>query len=188
MKKILVSFLLLVVSLATLLFVDVATTDAASSYYATTEGLTGDALLEELAKITRANHTTVTSYSSLTTHLKSTDPDPKKSGNILDFYSRISTSSWNREHVWPKSLSGGTYKDSGAGADVHHIRPTINNINSKRSNMKFTDFGLLNQTRNEYRYDGVLAAYTDNTYWEPLDNVKGDTARIIFYLLTRYSE
>ena len=133
MKKTFVLFLLLVLSFGALLFVDTQTTEAASGYYASTEGLTGHALLEELARITRTNHKTIVSYSSLNTHLKSTDPDPNKSGYILDFYSRISTTSWNKEHVWPKSLSGGTYKTSGGGADPHHIRPTVNDINSKRS-------------------------------------------------------
>ena len=181
------SFLLIVLSITALLFVDLSTTEAASSYYASTEGLTGNSLLEELARLTRSNHKTTTSYDSLKTHLKNTDPDPKKSGYILDFYSQISTSSWNREHVWPKSLSGGTYQNSGAGADVHHIRPTIEAINSKRGNMKFTDFDVINQSANEYKYNNVLAAYTNNTYWEPLDNVKGDTARIVMYMYMHYN-
>ena len=181
MKSKIFILLMLIFACISVLF---ATVDAASSYYATTEGLTGHDLLEELARITLVNHKTKTSYASLKDHLKVTDPDPNKSGAILDFYSRISTTSWNREHVWPKSLSGGTYGDNKAGADVHHIRPTIEKINSDRGNKKFTDFDYMNISGNEYRYNGTLAAYYDNSYWEPLDNVKGDTARIILYLYT----
>lgn len=187
MKKIF-TLLLMLITVCTILVIGGNVVEAADgSYYASTEGLTGHALLEELATITRRNHTTNTSYDSLKTHLKSTDPDPNKSGNILDFYSRISTSSWNREHVWPKSLSNGTYQDSKAGADVHHIRPTIEKINSDRGNKLFTDFSLINQKGEEYKYNGQLAAYKTNSYWEPLDNVKGDTARIVMYMYMHYN-
>ena len=187
MKNKILSLLMLFFFFVTILFTNINASAASSSYYATTEGLTGHELLEELAKITRANHKTTTSYDSLKTHLKETDPDPNKSGAILDFYSRISTTSWNREHVWPKSLSGGTYVESGAGADVHHIRPTINNINSTRSNKKFTDFSMVDESCNEYRYDGTLVAYQNSSCWEPLDNVKGDTARIVMYMYMHYN-
>ena len=186
-NKILILFMLLISSVS-MFILNVNVDAVSSSYYASCEGLIGHELLEELATITRKNHTTVTSYSSLSTSLKSTDPDPNKKGYILDFYSRISTTSWNKEHVWPKSLSGGTYKTSGAGADIHHIRPTINNINSTRSNKKFTDFDLISDSGNEYRYNGVLAAYQNSSYWEPLDNVKGDTARILMYMYMHYNK
>ena len=195
MKKILMSFLLIVLSISALVFIDLNTTEAASSYYASTEGLTGTALLNELATITRTNHTRYTSYDDIKSMNPKSDPDPNNSSKLLDFYSRISVnaawdggSTWNREHVWPQSLSGGLYGTSGAGSDIHHIRPTISSINSKRGNMKFTDFDVIGQTANEYKYNSKLAAYTNNTYWEPLDNVKGDTARIVMYMYMHYSK
>lgn len=165
------------------------------------EGLVGDELLEELAKITFNNHKTYTSYSNLTQMNALSDPDPNNSSRLLDFYSRISVSSawdqgatWNREHVWPQSLSNGLYGESGPGSDIHHIRPTISSINSSRGNKKFTDFDMVDLTTidqpEEYRYPkttGEVCAWENNTCWEPLDNVKGDTARIILYLYMHYS-
>ena len=195
MKKLLLYFLLIVLSISSLLFVDVNQVEAASGYYASTEGLTGTELLNELATITQKNHTKFTSYDDIKTMNPKSDPDPNNSSKLLDFYSRISVnaawdggSTWNREHVWPQSQSGGLYGTSGAGSDIHHIRPTINSINSKRGNMKFTDFDVIGQTANEYKYNSQLVAYTNNTYWEPLDNVKGDTARIVMYMYMHYSK
>lgn len=191
-------FLILVLMVFSILSLFLVTNNQAiavsNSYYASTEGLTGHDLLEELAEITLTNHKTKTSYDSLKTHLQQTDKDPKNPNNVLDFYSQISVkgswdgSTWNREHVWPKSLSGGAYDNNKGGADVHHIRPTINKINSDRGNKKFTDFSMVGLTGDEYRYNGTLAAYYDSNYWEPLDNVKGDTARIVMYMYMHYND
>ena len=157
-----------------------------SEYYSSVASKTGNELLEGLATLTTNKHSTRTSYSGLRDALPVTDKDPNKSnGAILDFYSKISTTSWNREHVWPKSLSGGAYEDNKAGADVHHIRPTIEKINSDRGNKKFGE--VTHSSSTEYRYSGTLAAYTTSGVWEPLDDVKGDTARIIMYMYMHYS-
>ena len=40
-----------------------------------------------------------------------------------------SATTWNREHVWPKSK--GWFNEDGAGCDIHHIRPE--NVSVKRS-------------------------------------------------------
>ena len=37
-------------------------------------------------------------------------------------------------------------------------------------------------------YGSVHYGYATKDYFEPLDNVKGDIARIIFYLMVRYQE
>ena len=37
-------------------------------------------------------------------------------------------------------------------------------------------------------YGSVHYGYATKDYFEPLDNVKGDVARIIFYLMVRYEE
>lgn len=45
---------------------------------------------------------------------------------------------WNREHVWAQSLtrsgSGQWFGTSGAGADLHHIRPCDPDVNGSRGN------------------------------------------------------
>ena len=197
MRKIIVFILMLLCLFGFSLSTNSVVTAAVSStYYAGTENLTGDDLLDKLATISQQKHKTFTSYSDLTTMNHKTDPDPKNSSNLLDFYSRISVkakwdsgSTWNREHIWPQSLSGGLFGTSGAGSDIHHIRPTIPSINSARNNSQFTDFDMVNKTGKEYKYNGVLAAYhIGQDYWEPLDNVKGDVARILMYMYMHYSK
>ena len=188
MKKFFISMMLVLVSFVLILFTDNSVYASNDSYYASVEGLTGSQLLNALADLTESKHTNFNSYDNLKTTLKLSDPDPNKSGYILDFYSGISTNTWNREHVWPKSKSGGLYGTSGAGSDIHHIRPTIETINSRRGSMPFTDFSVINKSYKEYTYDNKVVAYTDSTYWEPLDNVKGDTARILMYMYMHYSK
>ena len=145
----------------------------AADYYASTQNLEGKALLNELATISQKNHTYFTSYGELRNNY-APDQDPNNPANLLDFYSKISVkgawdggNTWNREHVWPKSLSGGTYEDNKAGADVHHIRPTINQINSDRGNKKFTDFDYtdtFSSVKEKERFLLALEEYTDTVY------------------------
>ena len=194
MKKI-VSLLLLLLSIFTIscLFQSFKVEAVSSNYYSGTEGLTGNALLEKLAEITLENHTTKTSYDSLKTHLPKTDASVGNSGKMILYYTgkevnaSYNSSIWNREHVWPKSLSGGAYENNKAGADVHHIRPTIISVNSDRGNKPFTDFDFIGKSANPYTYEGKVCAYTNGTYWEPTDNIKGDTARILMYMVMHYS-
>lgn len=89
---------------------------------------------------------------------------------------------WNREHVWPQSLGG--FKTSGAGADLHHVRPADAKINSTRNNCKYGNVNGGTQA------SGVIATNSGgerlDEVFEPLDNVKGDVARICLYVYVRY--
>ena len=187
---------------------------AESNYYATTEGLVGEELLNELAVITQENHSYFTSYDDIRQMNAISDKDPNDSSKLLDFYSGISINAawdggitWNREHVWCQSLSGGLYGDKYAGADVHHIRPTISSINSSRNNSlygelndrdnyaKYYDIkgGINNSTGTIYGYlDGSIdptdATSQEEGVFEPVDSVKGDVARIIMYMYMHYSD
>ena len=203
MKKILV-FLLAIVSLFTIYLsantqeVEAVTYD---SYFKGVENLTGDDLLEKLAEITlyklnnrddgKGKYTP--SYDALKTQLPITDADPTNTNNMILFYSRAvvpavyDSSIWNREHVWAKYLAGNQYGNNNAGADVHHIRPTYISVNSKRSSQKFSEFGDSRKSL-EYTYNGYLSGYQNGTYWEPIDEVKGDTARILMYMIMHYDK
>lgn len=123
------------------------------------------------------------SYSANNEVLKKTDPDPNNSNNIICFYTGLSlpSGSWNKEHVWAKShgFPESGYSSSEPYSDAHHLRPTQNSINSSRGNK---DFG-------EVTSGGSSDAYGNkwtNTIFEPRDEVKGDVARIMFYMETRY--
>ena len=90
--------------------------------------------------------------------------------------------SWNREHVWPKSK--GWFNEDGAGCDIHHIRPEDVSVNSIHGNLPYGE--VSNGTA--VKCCGETVAYKTSSYFEPLDDFKGDVARIIFYLLVRYSQ
>ena len=138
------------------------------------ESLRGDKLKQALRTLTKTTQTYATTYDDIKTVTAKTDADPDNPGNIILFYSRVSVSAkwdsgktWNREHIWPRSKSWFQYE--GAGSDIHHLRPSNPSINSSRGNKAY---------------------YTSTTtdYYAPKDEVKGDIARIVFYLLVRYSE
>lgn len=127
-----------------------------------------------------------TGENNLSTHLQYADQDPNNSANMIYFYTRDSVkknpaTTWNREHVWPQSLSSGNWGTSVAGTDLLHIRPTYNDTNSNRGNLVF---GNMNKNSPAY-YNSMLFGYIGG-YFEPLDSVKGDVARILMYVWTTY--
>ncbi len=134
--------------------------------------LVGTALKTALRKLLQDTHHTYTSYSDCKYNLPSVDEDLNNAGKMILFYTGQSiqdsydlNNDWNREHVWAQSL--GWFGTSGAGSDLHHIRPCNISVNSSRGNKKFG---------------------TASGYYEPTDAYKGDVARIIFYLMIAYSE
>lgn len=92
---------------------------------------------------------------------------------------------WDREHVWPQSLGG--FKTSGAGADLHHIRPVDRNINSGcHSNKKYGNAPGGTTAKGVANTGYAIGGTYNSTYFEPLDNAKGDIARICLYMYARY--
>ena len=125
--------------------------------------------------------------------LQDADEDPTNSSNMVLFYSRDSiskrasggsTTDWNREHVWPQSLSNGHWGKDKAGADLLHIRPTWYTTNNKRGSTVYGDVGK----KGALTYEGMVYAYSSGSRFEPIDAVKGDVARILMYVWTAYYE
>jgi len=86
------------------------------------------------------------------------------------------TGVWNREHVFAQSLAIPNLSTSepGPGTDVHNLRPADRERNGERSNRPFTDG------------NGDSHIVTANGGWYPGDEWKGDIARIVMYMYTRY--
>ncbi len=166
------------------------------AYYKDANGLTGMSLKKALRTIiSKVTHKET--YNDLKTDTIKSDTDPNNSSNILLFYTRISVNgkwdganTWNREHVWAQSL--GWFETSGAGSDLHHLRPEDPTINSTRGNKKFGEIKNQSNAKRLKFSDANGGGYSDcyyaGNYFEPQDEVKGDVARIIFYLMVRYSE
>lgn len=95
---------------------------------------------------------------------------------------------YNREHVFAKSWWGGaTSPTDSQYTDIHHIVPSDQVVNRMKSNHPMGE--TLNPT--QISMNGckkglsALAGYTD-TIFVPIEEYKGDYARMLFYFITRY--
>lgn len=145
---------------------------------------------------------TVRSYSNLWNDLAITDSDPDNSNNVILFYCGVSVSKsqigsgananqptyWNREHIWARShgFQGDEGKNSPAYTDLHHIRPTEYTINLARNNK---DFNLAKDTGTSITsgFGSLSGCYQNENSFEPRDEVKGDVARMLLYMMVRYN-
>ncbi|CAM3997163.1 ribonuclease [Mesobacillus zeae] len=163
---------------------DPGTPAPSDGYYDAATGKTGSALKTALHNIID-DHTEL-SYSDVWDALRLTDEDPNNQNNVILLYTGRSqgkytngsgVNDWNREHVWAKS-HGDFGTVMGAGTDLHHLRPTDVSVNSSRSNLDFDNGGT--------QHSEALGNYYDSDSWEPRDSVKGDVARMLFYMAVRY--
>jgi endonuclease I len=178
------------------MFVSIAHAQAPVSYYSTANNLADTNLKAALNKIIE-NHREF-NYTSSSTDvwdiLKETDRDPNNAENVLLIYSGISVDAaqeynnnkgWTREHVWAKSRGDfGTAK--GPGTDVHALRPLDNTMNSIRNNRSFDNCTVCINVSD--KWGNITNSKKDNNNWtfEPRNEVKGDVARMLFYMATRY--
>jgi endonuclease I len=155
------------------------------AYYASALGKSGDNLKNALHGIISTGVTKL-SYDAVWNALKVTDQDPANSANVKLLYSGLSrsktlnggsTGNWNREHVWAQS-HGDFGTSAGPGTDLHHLRPEDVTVNALRGNKDFDAGGSA--------VSGAAGNYTDADSWEPRNAVKGDVARMIFYMAVRY--
>lgn len=162
-------------------------------YYNSANGLTGESLKSALHEIIK-NHVEFPYTSSSTDTwdiIKESDKDTANPNNVIMFYSGWSVNAeqeynnatgWSREHVWAKS-HGDFGTDLGAGTDCHHLRPADISVNSARGNDDFDTGGTIYVDG-----DGTTDCRTDSDSWEPRDAVKGDVARMLFYMAVRYND
>lgn len=171
------------------------------TYYKGITATSGDALLGQLHDLIVTTHNYYTSYSDCKTKSILSDPG-SKSGTVLEFYTHDDitetkwdvSGGWNREHVWPKSLSNNLWKDVSSGTrnggtDLHHIRPSEKDLNNARGNCLYGEVsgGTAQYASGTGTLGGYRSGSNTNGVFEPLDNVKGDVARIIMYVYTHYN-
>ena len=163
-----------------------------NDYYNSANDLSGEFLKTTLHNIIK-DHTEYPYTSSSTDIwdiLKETDKDTLNPDNVILFYSGWSVNAaqeynsaqgWSREHVWAKS-HGSFDTDIGIGTDVHSLKPCDISVNSARGNDDFDNGGEI-----YIDGDGETECRTDYDSWEARDAVKGDVARMLFYMATRYN-
>ncbi|MGV6828145.1 MAG: endonuclease [Flavobacteriales bacterium] len=136
-------------------------------------------------------------YGDVKDSLKVTDEDPNNNNNVLLIYGYDdngdcttdrtrdkddfggSTCQYNREHVFSRSnanppmgsVNNGT---TGIGADPHNLRSSDQQMNGNRGNRKYAN--------------GSGNAGTVGSNWYPGDEWKGDVARMMMYMYTRYGD
>lgn len=91
---------------------------------------------------------------------------------------------YNREHIIPQSVFN---EASPMRTDAHHIMPTDGYVNGIRGNHPIGKVNVANTTTTNGSKRGTSAVSGYNgTVFEPIDEFKGDIARIYFYFATRY--
>jgi uncharacterized protein YjdB len=167
-----------------------------ATYYNSVSGLSGNSLLFGLHDLMVTSHQKFPTYNDSGSggYQAYTDSDPNNVNNIIAWYTHASIpetwdsgATYNREHVWPQSLTNGLYGTTYGGADMHHIRPTISGINSTRGNKLFGEVGSTFNTA-VYGSGNLVSKYnTSEDIFEPHDEVKGDAARIVMYMYMHYN-
>jgi len=177
-----------------------------TGYYDGTVGLTGAALKTKLSQIITSGHQTK-SYDNLYNGYPSTDSDNyyEKDGSVLDIYSenpkgtdpyvyqhgskqcgnyKVEGDCYNREHIFPQGYFNSA---SPMVSDIHHVVPTDGKVNGYRSSFPFGKVGSANFVSENGSKRGTSASPNySGTVFEPIDEFKGDVARMILYFATRY--
>lgn len=167
-------------------------------YYHPAQNLNGQALKSALHEIIKGHQEYP--YTSTSTDvwdiLKQTDKDPTDPSKVIGLYSGFkmdaaeeyaNAQGWSREHVWAQSRGDFNTDDKGPGTDVHHIRAEDVSTNSARNNRNFNNCSTP-YTDQAGKYNGPTPSFTSSTEysWQPRAEMKGDVARMLFYVATRY--
>ncbi len=185
-----------------------AIAQAPAGYYDGTQNLEGYHLKTKLNQIV-STKTTSWNYGDLPAYYEQTDRDHyyENDGSVLDIYAENPTAAdpynywynnnnliagasnegegWNREHIYSQSFFNSNYP---MYSDLHFIVPTDARVNQRRSNFPFGKVGnnpaftSLNGTKVG---PANMPGYT-NTVTEPIDEFKGDIARMLMYVAIRY--
>ena len=178
-----------------------------TGYYDGTAGLTGAALKTKLSSIISSGHQTK-SYDALDDEYPNSDKDSyyEKDGTVLDIYSenptetdpyvyqfgvkkcgnyKIEGDCYNKEHIFPQGYFN---KASPMVSDIHHIVPTDGKVNGMRSNFPFGNVGssVSYTSKNGSKLGTSNSVNYSGKVFEPINEFKGDVARMIFYFATRY--
>lgn len=181
----------------------------ASTYYQNITARSGKQLAGQLHDLITSTHRTYTTYddNGKNGHQKQTDRYYENgspvNGYIYEFYSGVkwpdgwnsnagnTSGGYNREHVWCQSHSTGLWGTTGGGGDMHHIRPSETRLNSTRGNDPFGEVSNRESNKVYAKFGNnptyALGGYQAGGTFEPLDNKKGDVARIVLYLYLHYN-
>ena len=175
-----------------------------SGYYSTSTG-SGYVLKTQLYNIIKGH--TDNGYAGLWTTYATSDRDNQyeNDNTIIDMYSENPTGTdpynftystdqcgtysvegdcYNREHIIPQSTFGSA---APMVSDAHFITPTDGKVNGVRSNYPHGTVATATSTSlNGGKLGSSSVAGYTGTVFEPINEFKGDIARMYFYFATRY--
>jgi endonuclease I len=165
--------------------------------YEELEGLTSADLREQL-HLDISQHT-ILSYNQV--RGDKAKVDVRTNGKIWDIYSAynynlsdycsgvdiVEGECYNREHTLPKSWWGGSTSEP-MYTDLHHIYSVDAMANDKRSAWIYDEVKTASWSNNLGSQLGTSTNWSGETAFEPVDEYKGDIARIYFYMLTCYMD
>ncbi len=167
----------------------IATSKYPDAIYAFTQGLSDEALKSALRTFTASGYISL-GYNAARDRMFETVDD--YGGDTIEciytgrkIYATTRTQAQNQnfdtEHTWPQSNFN---ENEPMRSDIHHLFPTYSPSNNARSNYPF-GFVVSNIT---YQDGGSKLGRDiyNSIVFEPRDVQKGNTARAVFYFITRY--
>ena len=178
-----------------------------AGYYNSATGV-GYTLKSQLKTIITTGHVDQ-GYGSLYTGYQSSDNDSfyDNDNTVLDMYSEdpsgmdpynynhnnrncgnydSENDCYNREHIFPQGLFDQNYP---MRSDIHHVVPSDGYVNGRRSNYPFGEVSSPTWTSMNGSKVGnnVFPGYTGIVF-EPINEFKGDIARMLLYFAVRYED
>ena len=168
--------------------------NGSGDYYKPANGKSGEALKTALFNIIKVKKHSP-NYDELLELYKKTDTRPD--GYVRDWYSNVTSYTHIRDKAGSYSKEGDCYNrehsvPQGWGApkaDIVHVVPTDGYVNNRRGDLPFGEVATVKyQSANGYSKMGSCKTpgYNSGNVFEPNDEVKGDLARIYFYMATCY--
>ncbi len=162
-------------------------------YYHYAMGLTGAVLKAKLQDIISAGAAKLTTNEQMREAMKEIHTDPANTNHVLLLYNPASSVSktlyddsngWNKEHCWPQSFGL-----SGNGPDVvdlHNLYAEDKYVNILRANLPYDESDPGDPGYRSPATNAAPQTSMDGNSWEPPPASKGNAARAIFYMATRY--
>jgi len=162
-------------------------------YYHYAEGLTGAALKAKLHEIISTD-TIELDDAGEDDAMRVLHTDPSNTNNIIPIYNPTSSipksayndppNGWNKEHCWPESRGLGN--DGPDQVDVHNLYAEHMGVNGLRANLYFDESDPSDPGYRSPATNAAPETSMDSDSFEPPPASKGNVARAIFYMTTRY--
>lgn len=193
--------------LVAMLSVFMGFSQAPTGYYNSATG-SGYTLKTQLKNIIKNGHIDQ-GYGALYDGYRTSDTDNfyENDNTVLDMYSENPTGSdpynythgdrqcgnynsendcYNREHIFPQGFFN---EQTPMRTDIHHVVPSDGSVNGRRSSYPFGEVSNASHTSQNGSKVGTNTFDSFNgIVFEPLNEFKGDIARMLLYFATRYED